>query len=96
MHGARFEKIAHTIVNALATVSGIICDGAKPSCAAKIAASVDAGLLGFYMFEQGQQFYGGDGIVTKGVENTIHNIGRLGRDGMRETDKEIIRIMLGD
>lgn len=95
LHGGRFEEVAHTVVNALATVSGIICDGAKPSCAAKIAASVDAGILGFYMFEQGQQFYGGDGIVTKGVENTIDNVGRLGRDGMRETDKEIIRIMLG-
>ena len=65
-------------------------------CAAKIAASVEAGILGFYMFEKGQQFYGGDGIVSKGVENTINNIGRLGREGMRETDKEIIRIMLGD
>ena len=96
LHGGRFEAVAHTIVNALATVSGIICDGAKPSCAAKIAASVDAGLLGFLMFERGQEFYGGDGIVTKGVENTINNIGRLGRDGMRETDKEIIRIMLGE
>ncbi len=96
LHGGRFEEIAHTLVNALATVSGIICDGAKPSCAAKIAASVDAGILGFHMFEQGQQFYGGDGIVTKGVENTINNIGRLGREGMKETDKEIIRIMLGE
>ncbi|MDX2496143.1 MAG: L-serine ammonia-lyase, iron-sulfur-dependent, subunit alpha [Desulfuromusa sp.] len=96
LHGGRFEEVAHTIVNALATISGIICDGAKPSCAAKIAASVDAGILGFYMFEKGQQFYGGDGIVTKGVENTIRNIGRLGRDGMKETDKEIIRIMLGE
>ena len=96
LHGGRYEAVAHTIVNALAIVSGIICDGAKPSCAAKIAASVDAGLLGFLMFERGQQFYGGDGIVTKGVENTIRNIGRLGRDGMRETDKEIIRIMLGE
>lgn len=95
LHGGRFEKIAHTIVNALATVSGIICDGAKPSCAAKIAAAVDAGILGFMMYEKGQQFYGGDGIVTKGVENTIQNIGRLGREGMRETDQEIIRIMLG-
>ncbi len=96
LHGGRFEKVAHTIVNALAMVSGIICDGAKPSCAAKIATSVDAGIFGFLMFEKGQQFYGGDGIVTKGVENTIRNIGRLGRDGMRETDKEIIRIMLGE
>jgi L-cysteine desulfidase len=96
LHGGRFDQIAHTIVNALATVSGIICDGAKPSCAAKIASSVDAGILGFYMYEQGQQFYGGDGIVTKGVENTINNIGRLGREGMKETDREIIRIMLGE
>ncbi len=96
LHGGRFDEVAHTIVNALATVSGIICDGAKPSCAAKIAASVDAGILGFLMYERGQQFYGGDGIVTKGVENTIKNIGRLGRDGMKETDREIIRIMLGE
>jgi len=48
------------------------------------------------MYKRGQQFYGGDGIVTKGVENTINNIGRLGRDGMRDTDREIIRIMLGE
>jgi L-cysteine desulfidase len=96
LHGGRYREIAHTIVNALAMVSGIICDGAKPSCAAKIAFSVEAGLLGFFMFQKGRQFYGGDGIVKKGVENTIANIGRLGRDGMRETDKEIIRIMLGE
>ena len=94
LHGGRFAQISHTIVNALAMVSGIICDGAKPSCAGKIAASIEAGILGFYMFQQGQQFYGGDGIVKKGVENTIANIGRLGREGMRETDKEIVRIML--
>ena len=96
LHGGRFKEIAHTIVNALAIVSGIVCDGAKPSCAAKIAASVDAGILGFHMYQKGQQFRGGDGIVTKGVENTITNIGRLGSEGMRETDKEIIRIMVGD
>lgn len=96
LHGGRFKEVAHTIVNALATVSGIICDGAKPSCAAKIAMAVEAGMLGFFMYQKGQQFYGGDGIVKKGVENTITNIGRLGREGMRETDKEIIRIMLGD
>jgi L-cysteine desulfidase len=94
LHGGGFNEIAHTIVNALAIVSGIICDGAKPSCAAKIASAVEAGILGFHMYKNGKQFYGGDGIVTKGVENTIANIGRLGRDGMRETDKEIIRIML--
>lgn len=96
LHGGGFKEIAHTIVNAIATVSGIICDGAKPSCAGKIASAVDAGILGFYMYQKGQQYYGGDGIVLKGVENTIANIGRLGRDGMRETDKEIIRMMLGE
>lgn len=93
--GGGFEEIAHTLVNAIAITSGIICDGAKASCAAKIAASVDAGILGWNMYRNGQQFYGGDGVVSKGVENTIQNIGRLGKDGMRETDKEIIRIMTG-
>ncbi len=82
--------MAHTIVNALAITSGIVCDGAKPSCAAKIATAVDAGILGHDMYLQGQQFYGGDGVVSEGVENTIRNIGRLGREGMRETDKEIL------
>ena len=84
------------MVNALAIVSGMVCDGAKASCAAKIAASVDAGILGYHMFLQGQQFYAGDGIVTKGVEATIHNIGRLGKDGMKETNAEIIRMMIGE
>ncbi len=93
LHGGRFKEIAHTIVNALAAVSGIVCDGAKPSCAAKMALAVEAGILGFHMYEKGQQFYGGDGIVKKGVENTIANIGRLGREGMSETDREIIRMM---
>ncbi len=96
LHGGRLDEVAHTIVNALAIVSGIVCDGAKPSCAGKIASAVDAGILGYHMYKNGQQFYGGDGIVKKGVENTIENIGRLASKGMRETDKEIIRIMLGD
>ena len=93
LHGGGFREIAHTLVNSLAIVSGMICDGAKASCAAKISAAVDAGLVGYSMFRSGQQFRGGDGIVTKGVEDTIRNIGRLGRLGMRETDREIIRIM---
>ena len=83
-------------MNTLANVSGIICDGAKASCAAKIATSVEAGILGYYMYKNGQQFRGGDGIVKKGVENTIENVARLGRDGMRETDREILDIMIGD
>ena len=94
MLGGHLEEVSHTLVNSLAIVSGIVCDGAKPSCAAKIASAVDAGLLGHYMYENGKQFYAGDGIVSKGVEKTIKNVDRLGRDGMSETDKEIIRIML--
>ena len=93
--GGGYEEIIHTVVNALAIVSGMVCDGAKASCAAKIAASVDAGILGYNMFLRGQQFYAGDGIVTKGVEATISNIGRLGKEGMRETNEEIIKMMIG-
>lgn len=94
LYGGGIKEISHTIVNALAIVSGIICDGAKPSCAAKIATSVDAGILGYYMYKSGQQFKDGDGIVTKGVEKTITNIGHLAKDGMRQTDEEIIKIMI--
>ncbi|MCD8372727.1 MAG: L-serine ammonia-lyase, iron-sulfur-dependent, subunit alpha [Clostridia bacterium] len=94
LHGGRYDEIAHTLVNALAIDSGVICDGAKSSCAAKIASSVEAGLLGFEMYRNGSQFYGGDGILEKGVENTIHNVGDLARIGMRETDEEIIKIMI--
>ncbi len=94
LKGGRFEMIAHTVVNAVAITSGIICDGAKASCAAKIAAAVDAGLLGLAMYEDGNQFFGGDGIVKKGVENTIEAVGQLARRGMEQTDKEIIRLMM--
>lgn len=93
LEGGDLEVLAHTLVNALAITSGMVCDGAKASCAAKIAVAVDTGILGYKMYKNGKQFYGGDGIVAKGVENTIRNIGRLGKDGMKETDKEIIRIM---
>ena len=92
--GGGYKEIAHTLVNALAILSGTICDGAKPSCAAKIAMAVEAGILGYDMYCSGHQFYGGDGIVSKGVENTIRNVGRLARDGMKNTDEEIIDIML--
>jgi L-cysteine desulfidase len=94
LKGGRFEMIAHTVVNAVAITSGIVCDGAKASCAAKIAAAVDAGLLGLAMYENGNQFFGGEGIVKKGVENTIDNIGKLARFGMEQTDREIIHLMM--
>lgn len=91
--GGDTTTVSHTIVNALAITSGIVCDGAKSSCAAKIATSVDAGILGFEMYRNGHQFYGGDGLVVKGVENSIYNFSQLGRVGMKQTDREIIRMM---
>ena len=94
LQGGRYHMIAHTVVNALAMDSGIVCDGAKASCAAKISSAIDAGLLGLEMYHSGDQFYGGDGLVRKGVENTIAAIGRLAQEGMGPTDKEIIRLML--
>lgn len=96
LSGGGYLEIVHTLVNALAIVSGMVCDGAKASCAAKIAASVDAGILGYHMYLNGQQFYAGDGIVTKGVEATISNVGRLGKEGMKETNEEVIKMMIGD
>ncbi len=96
LHGGRYDVIAHTIANTLAICSGMICDGAKPSCAAKIAAAVNAGLTGYQMYLRGgRQFFGGEGIIKKGVENTISSVGRLARCGMRETDAEILDIMVG-
>lgn len=93
LRGGDLYRISHTLVNSLAILSGTICDGAKPSCAAKIACAVDAGLMGMQMAERRQQFRGGEGIIKKGVENTIRSIGQLGKDGMRETDQEILKIM---
>ena len=95
LYGGDENVISHTIVNALAISSGIVCDGAKASCAAKIATAVDTGIFGYEMYKSGQQFYAGDGLVVKGVENSIANFSRLGRVGMRETDKEIILMMSG-
>ena len=92
--GGGYEEIAHTVVNALAIESGVICDGAKSSCAAKVASAVEAGLVGMEMTKRGSEFRGGDGILEKGVENTIRNVSDLARNGMRETNEEIIRLMI--
>ena len=94
LQGGDLHLINHTIVNCLAILSGTICDGAKPSCAAKIASAVDAGLMGYQLACAGKQFRSGEGIIKKGVENTIRNIGRLGKDGMCATDVEILRMMM--
>lgn len=94
LYGEGQKEGEHAIVNGLAIVSGMICDGAKASCAAKIASSVDAGILGYFMYKNGQQFIGGDGIVKKGVENTIRCVGKLASEGMLETDREIVHLMI--
>lgn len=94
LHGARSDIIAHTIANTLGSVSGMVCDGAKPACATKIAASVEAGILGYHMAEQGHNLKGGDGLVANSIETTIQNIAQLGRVGMRETDKVILQMMV--
>lgn len=96
LKGCDERQICHIIVNCLAITSGIVCDGAKPSCAAKIASSLDAAFLAYHMTLEEQQFRDGEGIVKKGVENTIKNVAVLGRDGMRETDKEILKLMVGE
>ena len=96
LNGGGYDEVIHTIVNALAVVSGIVCDGAKASCAAKIASAVEAGIFGYNMYKHGQQFRDGDGIVQKGIEATLQSVGRLGKEGMRETNEEIIRIMIGE
>lgn len=92
--GGDYKDVTHTIVNALAITSGMICDGAKPSCAAKIASAVDAGIMGCYMYRCGKQFYCGEGIVQKGIEATIESVGELARKGMKATDSEIIELMI--
>ncbi len=91
-----FDVIKHTLVNTLALSSGIVCDGAKASCAGKIVMALQAGFLGYEMYQQGQEFLCGDGIITeRNVESVIYNVGRLGREGMKQTDIEILRIMTG-
>ncbi len=90
-----YHAVIHAVVNTLAMISGMVCDGAKASCAAKVAMAIDAAQLACQMGKFGKQFYGGEGLVTRGVEATIANIARLARDGMKETNEEIIRIMTG-
>ena len=94
LHGADFDTIAETMTNTLANVSGIVCDGAKASCAAKIASSVDAAIMAYYMAAEHRGFRNGEGLVKEDVEATIRSFGRMGREGMRSTDVEILKIML--
>ncbi len=94
MTGGGYEKIGETIVNTIANVGGIVCDGAKPSCAAKIASAVDAAILAHYMGMVNRTFHPGEGIVKESVEETIRSIGYIGRVGMKHTDVEILNIMI--
>ena len=93
LQGGDYDALAHTITNAVAILSGTICDGAKPSCAAKIASAVDAGILGYEMYCSGRNFHGGDGILGGSLEETVENVGILAREGMRGTDRTILHIM---
>ena len=94
LNGGDFDAVIHTVINAVAIVSGMVCDGAKASCAAKIAEAVDAGIIGYNMHIRGQNFEDGDGIVKSCVEETILSVGRLAQEGMKETNTEILSIMI--
>ena len=94
--GGTYQQICNTIINTLANVGGIVCDGAKASCAAKIASAVDAAILAHQMSMMGRSFQGGDGILQEDIEDTIKSIGYMGRVGMKETDIEILKIMMED
>jgi L-cysteine desulfidase len=96
LYGADLETIEHTIINALGICPGMVCDGAKPSCAAKVSAAVDAGIMGYMMYSNGQSFHGGDGILKNNTETTIKAVSEMAREGMRDTDKKILQIMLRD
>ncbi len=95
LHGYGMDVIAKTITNTLGNVAGIVCDGAKSSCAAKIASAVDAAIMGFMMAKDGNVFGAGEGLVMDNVEETINSVSRMGREGMKETDIEILNIMIG-
>jgi len=95
LHGENYDVIGRTIINALGNTGGIVCDGAKASCAAKIASAVEAGILGYEMSKRGKVFAFGEGIVEGDYEQTIRNFGRLAKEGMKDTDIEILNIMIG-
>lgn len=95
LYGADTDTISKTLINALGNVAGIVCDGAKDSCAAKIASAVDAGIMGYEMAKQGLAFPFGEGVIEENYEKSIRNIGRIGKYGMKSTDVEILNIMLG-
>lgn len=94
LYGGGLADVSRTITNTIGNVGGIVCDGAKSSCAAKIASSVDAAIMAVYMTENSKTFGAGEGLVKNDVEGTIESIGRVGREGMKATDVEILNIMI--
>ena len=96
LHDESFEVICNTVVNAIATIGGMVCDGAKSSCASKIRSAVDTALMGYFLAREGNVFSPGEGMVESDIEKTIANFGRMGRVGMAGTDVEILNIMIGN
>lgn len=94
MYGGTYQQISLTIINTLGNIGGIVCDGAKPSCAAKIASSVDAALMAFQLSIRNKSFLPGEGIIKNDIEETIKSMGYIGRVGMRATDTEILNVMI--
>lgn len=94
MYGGSYQQVSLTIINTLGNIGGIVCDGAKPSCAAKIASSIDAALMAFHLSIQNKSFLPGEGIIKGDVEETIKSMGYIGRVGMRSTDTEILNVMI--
>ena len=95
MQGGDYKLICDVITNSINTTGGMVCDGAKSSCAAKIATALDMALLSYEMSKKNRAFMPGEGLVEDNIEETIANVGRMGRDGMKSTDVEILKIMLG-
>jgi L-cysteine desulfidase len=96
LYGGTVEQIEHTVVNTIANVGGMICDGAKASCAAKVSSALQAAILGHQMAMQGITFEAGEGLVQSEPEETIRAIGYMGKEGMKTTDVEILNIMIGN
>jgi len=96
LHGGTLENICDTIANTVANVGGMVCDGAKASCAAKIASAVDAAIMAHHLSMRGLKFQPGEGIIQNDPQQTIRSLGYIGRVGMKHTDVEILNLMLGN
>lgn len=94
LSGGSYEQICATITNTLGTISGMVCDGAKPSCASKIASAVDTAILAHEMAMAKKEFHSGDGLIKENIEATIRSVGRMAAEGMVETDQKILELMM--